>query len=117
MNSQTLLTGDATLLNRQTGIEGSSADSRNPAENFVVSTLSWCSAENTINASAEYVEVTFSELIVATILVSGGKQTGYVKNFTIQYAAELADPLQPYGVLKPVQVREEHVNQSSVKYM
>jgi len=104
VNSQLLLTtGD--LMNRHTGITSSSADSRNPAANFVVANLDWCSAEDTVDVSSEYVEMVFSEAIVATIIVSGGKQSYYVNNFTIHYAAELTDPLQPYGVLKPVQVR------------
>lgn len=93
------------MLNPSTGISSSSEDNNNPARDFVDPSRSWCSAEDTFDVSGQYVELNFTEPIVATILVSGGKQSSFVMNFTINHTEALeGDNFQPYGVLKPVQV-------------
>lgn len=107
VNSQILLTGDRSVLDRNTGITSSEENPRNPASEFTVSTLGWCSPDQTANISSLYVEVTFMEPIIPVILISGGKQNAYVQNFTLLYTTdEASNDFEAYGVLKSAQVQQ-----------
>lgn len=97
-------------MDAQNGVRSFSEDPSNPAVNFVVPNRGWCSAKDSINVSGQYVEITFDEPIVAVILISGGKLSSFVNNFTLGYTEQLTgNNFHTYGVLKPVQVKKYFV--------
>lgn len=87
-------------------IQATSEDSNNnPATGFTDTTSApWCTAEEE-GTSENYVELTFTEQVVAEFLESTGLLNSWVSNFSIQYSqSESGEDFKTYGVLENPQV-------------
>lgn len=58
-----------------------------------------------LNFVGQYLELTFTEPIVISMLMSGGQVSSFVNNFTIAYSLSTSgEDFQTYGLLKDEQV-------------
>ena len=107
VNNQRFISVNRTLL-PLVNIQATDEDSRNnPLEYFTdVSSNAWCTAAGNGTLPGLHINLTFTEPVVISLIISGGFINGYVDNFTIGYMdAEDGGEFSVYGVLDSPQVR------------
>lgn len=115
MNNQRFLSIDRDLL-PIVNVRASSEDADfNPVQNFITSDSQnnspWCTKPRVNNPREHFVEVTFTEPVVLTLLESSGFVNGYVNNFMLEYTSlENSSDVQLYSVINSPQVSTRHTS-------